>query len=111
MKIGKKEIIKIPLIEIEWSEWMPWNKVKENKEEIPDKSGVYETKHENSEQRLSIGATINLRNRISGPGGLLRGKHSAGQKIRKNEAIHFEYEQFDHEEDTGFGEGFDLRIA
>jgi len=85
--MGEKEIIKIPEITLEWSEWYPWNKIKENARKtgikVPEKPGVYEVKYRDKNERLTIGKSKNLRRRIKQQ--LLKGKnHSEGKKIIKN---------------------------
>jgi len=88
--MGVKEIIKIPEITLEWSDWYPWNEIKKDARSsgirIPNKTpGVYEVKYKNKNERLTIGRTLNLRMRIRQ--GLVKGKtpHSAGEKIRQKE--------------------------
>ena len=85
--MGEKEIIKIPEITLEWSEWYSWNKIKENARKtgikVPEKPGVYEVKYRDENERLTIGKSKNLRRRIKQQ--LLKGKnHSEGKKIIKN---------------------------
>lgn len=85
----EREIIEIPLIELRWSEWIPWDSLKEDARKggisIPNKPGVYEVKYEAIEQRLTIGRTSNLRMRIKQA--LVKGKmgHTSGEKIRAKE--------------------------
>jgi len=89
--MGEKEIIEIPKITLDWSDWYPWDDVKKDagKEggiKIPNKrSGVYEVKYKDADKRLTIGKASDLRMRIRQ--GLVKGKtpHSAGERIRKNE--------------------------
>ena len=85
--MGEKEIIKIPEITLEWSEWYPWNKIKENARKtgikVPEERGVYQVKYRNENECLTIGKSKNLRRRIKQQ--LLKGKnHSEGKKIIKN---------------------------
>ena len=88
--MGEKEIIKIPEITLEWSEWCPWDDIKKDTRsggiEIPNKTpGVYEVKYKDKDERLTIGKASDLRMRIRQ--GLVKGKtpHSAGKRIRQNE--------------------------
>ena len=89
--MGKKEIIEIPKIIFEWSEWHPWNNIKKDARKeygvkIPNKKpGVYEVKYSCDDKRLTIGKASDLRMRIRQ--GLVKGKtpHSAGKRIRDNE--------------------------
>ncbi len=78
----EKEAITI-VIKLCWSDWVLWDYVK--CAEIPNKSGVYEAKYKNAEERLTIGATSNLKRRVKE--GLVKGSipHSTGEKIRCNE--------------------------
>lgn len=88
-RISKKEIIKIPPITLEWSNWFSWNKLKIDARKggikIPDEKGVYEVKYIDKDWRLTIGKASNLRARIRQ--GLIKGKipHSTGEEIRKKE--------------------------
>lgn len=88
----EKEIITIPVIELEWSDWYPWKEIEIDGRKsgipIPNfKSGVYEAKKNDEEKRLTIGKASNLRHRVRQ--GLVKGKtsHSSGDKIRANEEI------------------------
>ncbi len=94
MKMAKetsKQTIKIPPIELKWSEWIPWDKLKIDARgitgiKVPNKkSGVYEAKFISAEERLTIGKASDLRMRIKQ--GLVKGKtpHSSGKRIRSNE--------------------------
>lgn len=84
-------IIEIPIIELEWSEWYPWERFKldlrydSSGVKVPNKSGVYEAKFESSEDRLTIGKASNLQMRVKQ--GLVKGKlpHSTGNRIREIE--------------------------
>ena len=87
-----KEIINIPPIVLEWSDWIPWDDVKADARnggvEVPNGvPGVYEAKCRGSEERLTIGETDDLRRRIKEH--LVRGKgrHSSGERIRAQEDI------------------------
>ena len=86
----EKEVIEIPRIELEWSDWTPWDNLKVDARgggiEVPNKvPGVYEARYIDAEERLTIGKASDLRMRIKQ--GLIKGKilHSAGEKIRDNE--------------------------
>ena len=89
----KREVIEIPPIELEWSNWFPWNDLKKDARKkdgikVPNKKpGVYEAKCRDAEERLDIGKSADLRHRIKE--GLLRGKgpHSTGGRIRANEDV------------------------
>lgn len=88
----ENEIIEIPRINLEWSDWYNWNSLIEDARsggiKIPNyMSGVYEVKYVDAEERLTIGRASNLRMRIRQ--GLLKGKsaHSSGKNIRSNEDI------------------------
>jgi len=86
------EIIKIPTVNLSWSEWYKWNDLKldarvnaDNRVYVPNKqSGVYEAKYENEDERLTIGKTSDLRFRIKQ--GLVKGKtpHSTGERMRSS---------------------------
>lgn len=88
-----EEVINIPPIVLRWSDWISWNDLKldaryEGGVRVPNyESGVYEVKYRDSEERLTIGKTSNLRMRIKQ--GLVKGKvsHLAGEKIRANEEV------------------------
>lgn len=84
------ETIKIPLIQLKWSEWVPWDNLKADARKggikVPNKKpGVYEVKYSDIEERLTIGKASDLRMRVRQ--GLVKGKtpHSAGNKIRDSE--------------------------
>jgi len=86
----EKEEIKISSIALEWSEWVPWEVFKIDLRsgrgvKVPESTGVYEAKYRESEERLTIGRTSNLRMRVKV--GLVKGNipHSAGERIRENE--------------------------
>ena len=86
----EKETINIPPISLKWSDWIYWDKIKEDARKggiaIPNETpGVYEVRYENDGERLTIGKTSNLRMRIKQ--GLVKGKtpHSAGDRIRDKE--------------------------
>jgi len=86
------DIIEIPRIELRWSEWHPWEELKEDARsggiKIPNEvSGVYEVKYMDSEERLTIGRTTNLRYRIRQA--LVKGLalHSSGKEIREKEDV------------------------
>ncbi len=87
-----EEIIKIPNINLNWSEWYKWNDLKldarvntYNRIHVPNKqSGVYEAKYEDVSERLTIGRASNLCSRIKQ--GLVKGNipHSAGERMRSD---------------------------
>jgi hypothetical protein len=86
------EKIKIYSIQLDWSDWIPWNNFKIDARgggiKVPNKiPGVYEVKYLDSKERLTIGKASDLRMRIKQ--GLVKGKvpHSAGEKIRKSENL------------------------
>lgn len=90
-KETSKQTIEIPLIELEWSDWVSWDKLKIDARsgagiKVPNKrQGIYEAKFIDAEKRLTIGKASDLRMRIKQ--GLVKGKtsHSSGEKIRSNE--------------------------
>jgi len=84
------EVIEVPRIMLEWSDWVPWDALKIGARsggvKVPNKKpGVYEVKYRDAEERLTVGKASDLRMRIKQ--GLVKGKtpHSAGEKIRENE--------------------------
>ncbi len=87
----EKEEISIPSTVLEWSAWVAWGDLEVdarygNGVKVPNgEPGVYEVKHRDSEERLTVGKASDLRMRIKQ--GLVKGKtpHSAGEKIRANE--------------------------
>jgi hypothetical protein len=86
------QILKIPTIRLEWSEWYGWNALKEDARSggirIPNKKpGVYEARLKGQQERLTIGETGDLRWRIRQA--LIKGKglHSSGTGIRENEDV------------------------
>lgn len=87
------QVIRIAPIELNWSEWIPWHRIYEDDRggrgvHIPNKkSGVYEVRLVDHEDRLTIGKASDLRMRIRQ--GLVKGKtpHSAGKKIRELEDL------------------------
>jgi hypothetical protein len=87
----EREIIQIPVIELAWSDWIPWESLKADARSgegviVPNRiPGVYEARLIGAEERLTIGKTSNLRYRIKQ--GLVKGKakHSSGKDIRANE--------------------------
>lgn len=89
----EREEIRIPLIVLEWSEWVAWDDLKVDARhgggvKVPNqKPGVYEVKYADAEERLTIGKASNLRMRIKQ--GLVKGKarHSTGKRIRANEDV------------------------
>ena len=89
----EKQTIEIPVIELEWSDWHQWAEVKKDARSaqgvrVPNRTpGVYEAKFSDSEERLNIGRTSNLRHRIKQ--GLVKGKspHSSGERLRTAEDV------------------------
>ena len=86
------EIIDIPPIELNWSDWYSWHDLLEDARSggirIPNKiPGVYEVRYADKEERLTIGKASDLRMRIRQ--GLIKGKsmHSSGKQIRANEEV------------------------
>ena len=88
-----EEIINIESIVLRWSDWVSWDDLKIDARHgggvrVPNYiPGVYEVKYRDSEERLTIGETLDLRMRIKQ--GLVKGKtpHSAGSKIRAKEDV------------------------
>lgn len=86
----RRELIEIAPIPLEWSDWFPWDDLKVDARrggvKVPNKkSGVYEAKYRDAEERLTMGKASDLRMRIRQ--GLVKGKipHSAGKKICADE--------------------------
>lgn len=83
------QTINIPSIKLRWSKWYAWHDLKDKEkglaETIPTEPGVYEVKHRDQNERLTIGMTNNLYERIVKA--LVRGKtaHSSGRWIRAKE--------------------------
>ena len=68
-----REVIDIPKIILEWSDWIDWQDIKadkrlkanKDKEIPPESAGVYEVKYKNDEERLYIGRSRGgLRQRV-----------------------------------------------
>ena len=67
-----EEQIIIPKIILKWSKWYKWNDLKldsrivsSNGVNMPNKkSGVYEAKYEDEEERLTVGKASDLRMRV-----------------------------------------------
>jgi hypothetical protein len=92
MSLGSEtQIIEIPDIVLEWSDWVAWDDLKIDARggagvRVPNrKPGVYEARRLDAKERLTIGKAANLRMRVKQ--GLVKGKtpHSAGAKIRASE--------------------------
>jgi len=89
----EREIIIIPPIVLEWSEWFAWDDLKIDARhsggvKVPNReAGVYEARYADTEKRLAIARASNLRMRIKQ--GLVKGEtpHSTGKRIRDNEEI------------------------
>lgn len=86
----EKQAIHIPEITLAWADWYPWEAIKVDMRKpggifIPKLPGVYEVKYQNSEVRLTIGKTNNLRRRVRRS--LVKGimPHSSGKRIRDSE--------------------------
>ena len=87
------QVLRIPDISLTWSEWHNWSNIEIDCRSrsgvfIPHKKpGVYEARLSGEEERLTIGATSNLRHRVRDS--LVKGKgpHSAGKRIRELEFI------------------------
>jgi len=87
-----KEVINIPPIVLEWSDWIPWDDLKADARyggvKVPNGvPGVYEAKYGDSDERLTIGETGDLRRRIKEH--LVRGKgrSTSGEGIRAQEDV------------------------
>lgn len=81
----EREFIETSPISVEWNDWFPWDDLKVDVSrggiKIPNKkTGVYEVKHRDAEERLTIGKASDLRMRIRQ--GLVKGKisHLAGKE-------------------------------
>lgn len=89
----EQQVVRIPPIKLEWSNWVPWNDLSidargDSGVKVPNRvAGVYEVKYVDTEERLTIGKASNLRMRIKQ--GLVKGmvEHSAGKKIRVQEDV------------------------
>lgn len=86
----EREVIQIEPIELEWSDWHPWDALRADARSggvrVPNKQpGVYEAKYRDGQERLTIGKASDLRMRLRQ--GLIKGKvpHVAGERIRQNE--------------------------
>jgi hypothetical protein len=99
------QVLRIPDISLAWGEWHNWSDIEidgrsRSGVSIPDKKqGVYEARLSGEEERLTIGATSNLRFRVREC--LVKGKgpHSAGKRIREMEfieQIEIRWAQTDH---------------
>ena len=77
MRVREKQTINIPVIILNWSEWTSWASI-----ELLERSGgvaipngvpgVYEAKHAQLDECLTIGKASNLRHRVRQ--GLVRGR-------------------------------------
>lgn len=90
MENKRIQVLTIPKVILEWSDWYSWSQIitdaRSGGISIPNKKpGVYEARLLNSDERLTIGKTSDLRMRVRQ--GLVKGKtpHSSGKKIRANE--------------------------
>ena len=85
------ETISVPAIVLQWGHWVTWHDLRvdarsERGVRVPNGiPGVYQAKHRDVEERLTIGKASDLRFRIKQ--GLVRGKtgHPAGDDIRLKE--------------------------
>ena len=86
------ETIVIPPVTLTWSHWVPWVQLTVDSRSgqgvrVPNKRpGVYEVRHRDAQERLTIGKASDLRMRIKQ--GLVKGKlpHSSGDAINVNES-------------------------
>ncbi|RKY19588.1 MAG: hypothetical protein DRP63_00350 [Planctomycetota bacterium] len=84
--MAELQVIKIPEIQLYWSDWLPWHKIERHARlggvSPPDSPGVYMVKTSGGEI-LHIGRASNLRRRVKE--GLIKGKtpHSTGRRIRE----------------------------
>lgn len=86
-----RQIIRIPPIVLEWSDWVTWDELlfdtrRSDAVRVPNRrAGVYEVKYVDEDEKLAIGKAANLRMRVER--GLVKGKtpHSAGKRIRASE--------------------------
>ena len=90
--MSDQQLISIPDINLEWSEWHSWglvNKfVRDGGAKIPSEKGVYEVRCcGTGNERLTIGKASDLRWRVRQA--LVRGKglHSSGKLIRGTENV------------------------
>jgi len=87
----EEEIISLPEIRLEWTEWYTWEDIYmpawESDLDIPPKPGVYEVKSIDNDEILLIAGTNNIKNRIKYA--LTHGtrKHFSGERIKTNEDI------------------------
>jgi hypothetical protein len=85
------QAIRIPEIELRWSDWIPWVTFKLDARSDPSavtppsEPGIYEARLVDEEHRLTIGKASDLRMRIKQ--GLVKGKvpHSTGVRLRAEE--------------------------
>ena len=81
------QILEIPAIHLNWSEWTPWSAVARNFRDgganLPDTPGVYEVKHKAEDERITIGRTKHLRGRVKEALVKGSGPHSTGERIEK----------------------------
>jgi hypothetical protein len=94
-KMGEQVRLDIGTIVLDWGSWVPWHEVAiDNRRglgvSIPNhRPGVYEVRYadQDSNERLHIGMTGNLRMRVRQ--GLVKGAtpHSTGRRIREREDL------------------------
>ena len=99
------QILRIPDISLVWGEWHNWSNIEIDARSrsgvfVPNKKpGVYEARLSGEEERLTIGATSNLRYRVRECLVKGRASHSAGKRIRKTEfteQIEIRWAETDH---------------
>lgn len=92
-KSVEDQVLNISPIMLRWSDWVPWMDLKIDARygggvRVPSGiPGVYEVKHMDTEERLTIGKASDLRMRVKQA--LVKGKvpHSAGKRIRAQEDL------------------------
>jgi hypothetical protein len=90
--MSRSQVIHLPEICLEWSEWVSWAEIHTAERlggaHIPNRvAGVYEAKHSNSDEYLTIGKASDLRRRIRQCLVTGKGPHSSGTNIRANEDL------------------------
>ncbi len=89
---AEDELLEPEPIRLPWSHWERWEDIRVYGPLIIDlpfvKSGVYEARLEDEDERLTIGRAMDLKDRVML--GLVRGtaKHTSGQKIHENENVY-----------------------
>jgi hypothetical protein len=79
------ELLQLPLILLDWSDWVDWTSILHSPKILPRSAGVYEVRRLGEKELLHIGMASNLHDRVRS--GLVRGAfpHSTGERIRKAE--------------------------